>query len=188
MLIAYTFFNELLGVLVRTYPNFSFFNDVKYSHVNDIIYNIFSVIFFGYFYLVYYKLINSKKEGAWIKMLSIIVLLTYIVSCFFQNPLETNLFYAHAGASWVLIFIIYIYLRKVQREFNFFTEKYNLMFWVTIGLFSFYLVFPFLFLIGYLNFDLWEKYHLRTILRILIIIMYSFICIGFVIGRRRAFK
>ena len=187
MLIAYTFFNELLGVLVRTYPNFSFFNDLEYSYVNDIIYNIYSIVFFGYFYMVYYKLASSQQHKKWIKRLSGIVLLTYLGSCFFQNPLDTNLFYAHAVASWVLLILIYLYFKSKKSEVDSPKNKHNLMFWVSVGLFSFYLVFPFLFIIGYLRFDLWEKFHLRALLRIFILIMYCLFCTGFVMGRRRAF-
>jgi len=53
IIIAYTFFNEELGYLVRTYDEISFFQNIKYSNFNDVIYNIYAIIFFCFFYFVY---------------------------------------------------------------------------------------------------------------------------------------
>ncbi len=188
ILIAYTFFNELLGVLVRRYSDFSFFKDIKHSYVNDVIYNIYSLVFFGFFYWLYYQLIHQSNPKKWVIRLSIIVGLTYLISCLFQNPLETNLFYAHALGSWALLFFVFVYLKNLQPKLTFQRDKYNLMFWVSIGLICFYSLFPFLFLIGYLRLDIWEKYYFRTILHFLIVVMYALFCIGFIISRRRAFR
>lgn len=187
LIIAYTLVNELLGVMVKTYPDFSFFDDIKYSEHNDIIYNLYSIIFFGFFFIVYMRIVRNTKYKKWIKYIALFVLATYILSCFFQNPINTNLFYAHAIGSWGLLAGITLYFLDKKTTNTFFYQPLNLVFWISMGLIIFYSVFPFLFLIGYLNYELWEHYHFRTVLRVLIVLMYSSFIIGLIKGRRSAF-
>ncbi len=187
ILIAYTFLNELLGVLIREYPSISLFEKIEDSSYNLIIYNIYSVIFFCYFYYVYWKLIANKKFKNWIFKGAIVVLASFIISCFFQNPNNVDLFYAVSIASWFLVFSIILYALDKHLKKEKIVQKYNLVFWVSLALFIFYNVFPVIFLIGYLNYDLWVQLELRTVLRTLIIIMHGFFCIGFLVNKRRAF-
>lgn len=186
-IIAYTFFNELLGCLLRNYSDFSFFNDLKYSSYNDIIYNIFSIIYFGFFYRVFWKLVSNKKYKKWIFNISMTVMAVYLLSCFWQNPTNTNLFYAHALGSWALLFCIGLYFLEKKQNKEKIIQPSNLVFWISLGLIVFYSLFPILFLIGYLDVDTWEKYELRAVLRVLIVIMYTLIITGFIKGRRRFF-
>ncbi|MBT8298942.1 MAG: hypothetical protein KJO52_11480 [Maribacter sp.] len=188
ILLAYTFLNELLGVIIRKYPNYSLFKNVEYSEYNFILYNIFSIFFFGFFYAVYWKLISNGKYRIWIQRMSVFVLLAYLISCFFQNPINTDLYYANAIGSWALLFCIGLYFIEKRRKKESTYQPYNLVFWISVGLFVFYTIFPILFLIGYLDYDTWEKFRFRSVLRILIVLMYSFFIIGFVFGRRREFK
>ncbi|MEM9000426.1 MAG: hypothetical protein AAGB24_09180 [Bacteroidota bacterium] len=116
------------------------------------------------------------------------VLLTYVISLFFQNPIETNLYYANAIAAWVLLFCIILYFMDKKAHGVAFYQKYNLVFWISIALLSFYAFFPILYLIGYLDYDTWMKYNLRTLLKMLILIMYALFIIGFIVSRRRAFR
>ncbi len=187
MLIAYTFLNELLGVLIREYPSISLFEKIEDSSYNMVIYNLYSVIFFCFFYYVYWKLIENKKYKNWIFKGSLVVLASFVISCFFQNPLNIDLFYAVSISSWFLVFCIVLYFLDKRLKKEKLVQKHNLVFWVSLALFVFYTIFPVLFLIGYLNYDLWLKLELRTVLRTLIIIMHGFYCIGFLISRRKAF-
>ena len=186
ILIAYTFFNELLGYFIKYSDSFALFS--SRLSANELIYNVFSIVFFGYFYYTYWKIVSSQKSKNQIKSVSILVLVAYILSAFFQNPLTINLFYANAIGSWILLFIIYRYFKNLQPPLNFLVDQYNLMYLISTGLVVFYTIFPFLFLIGYLRLDIWEKYGLKTVLQILIVIMYALFCTGFIISRRRAFR
>lgn len=188
ILLAYTFLNELLGVIIRRYPDYSLFKNLEYSEYNFILYNIFSLFFFGFFYVVYWKLISNERYKKWIKRISVFVLLFYLVSCIFQNPINTDLYYANAFGSWALLFCIGLYFIEKRQNKRTIYQPYNLVFWISIGLIVFYTVFPFIFLIGYLDFETWEKFHFRTVLRILIVLMYSIFIIGFIFGRRREFN
>ena len=188
ILLAYTFLNELLGVIIRKYPNYSLFKNLEYSEYNFILYNIFSLFFFGFFYVVYWKLISNEKYRKWIQRISVIVLLTYLASCIFQNPFDTDLYYANALGSWALLVCIGLYFIEKRRLKGTIYQPFNLVFWISIGIIVFYTVFHFIFLVGYLDNDIWEKFHFRTVLRILIVLMYSIFIIGFIFGRRREFN
>lgn len=185
ILIAYTLLNELLGHLIKYSENFAFLADKTFA--NDIIYNIYDIFYYGFFYIVYWKLITQQKFKLWVKRLSIIVLLTYIISCFYQNPLEISLFYATSFASLILVITCILYRIDKGSNWEWNKEKYNLVWWVSLGLAIFHSIFPILFLLGYLRGDIWEQYELQTILRLAILIMYALFCIGFIKSRRRSF-
>lgn len=186
-IIAYTLFNELLGYFIRYYPDFSFFSNVKYTWVNEIIYNIFDLVFFSFFYYAYWKLVENTGYKKLIRKVGIAVMLTFPLSCIFQNPVDTTLYYANALASWTLLFFIFLYFKDKHNNQVSLIQPYNLVFWISTGLIIFHLTAPFLFLIGYLNYPIWLDYNLKTLLHIIIIIMYASFCIGFIISRKKSF-
>ena len=188
IIIAYTFLNEVLGFLVRNYDDISFFKNLKYSNVNEVIYNIYAIIFFGFFFHVYWLIIDDKNYKKWIVTGAVIAFLSYTISLLFQNPIETNLFYAIALSAWLLVLCIILYFKNTIRQGHKFYQSYNLMFWVSIALFIFHLVFPILFVVGYTNYDIWAKYELKSVLKVFIVIMYTLFIIGFIKGRRMAFR
>lgn len=186
-LLAYTLLNEILGYFIRYYSDFSFFSNIQDTGYNDIIYNIYDLIFFPFFFYVYWNLVKNRKYKNWIRTTSILAMLSYLISCFFQNPLDTTLFYANAIASWTLLFIIYLYFNDKYKSNLPIIQPYNLMFWISIGLLVFHLIAPILFVIGYLEYQVWTEYSLRTVLYILIILMHLSFCIGFFVSRKKAF-
>ena len=190
ILITYTFLNEFLGYMVKINPDLSFFPDLtdsSDSSINEILYNIYAVVFFGYFHWVYWNLVSSEKFKKWIVVGGFFCAISYVVSCFFQNPMNTHLFYGTAICSWILAFyvLLYFYDKKILNQKL--VQPYNLMFWVSLSLLIFYTIFPVLYVIGYLDYAVWETYHLRFFLWILIVIMYTLFIIGFIRGRRHSF-
>ena len=188
ILVAYTFFNELLGYMIRFYPDFSFFNDTKYQYNREVLYNIYAVIFFSYFYYIYWKLTLRPKFKNQIRNAAIVVGLSFIISCLFQNPMDVSLFYSISLSAFVLIYCIALYFNDQYIHYQKVIQVRNLVFWVSLGMASLYVFFPFLYLIGYLNLYIWKTYHLLTILRGLIVIMNVLIIIGFLISKRPAFR
>ncbi|SIQ34577.1 hypothetical protein SAMN05421797_1011468 [Maribacter ulvicola] len=188
MIITYTLLNEVLGYLVRTYDEITFFNELKFSNYNDVIYNIYAIIFFCFFYHVYRKLITNIKYKKWIFYGTFLMLASYIISTLFQNPLDTNLYYALAIGSYILVFCIILYFKdKREKDFNV-VQPHNLMFWVSVSLLTFYSIFPIIYIIGYTDYQTWVSFGLRAVLRALIVIMYLLLIVGFLKGRRLAFN
>lgn len=186
LIIAYTFFNELLGNVIRYNENFAFSSER--TERNQIIYNIYIIIFFLFFYFVYRSVIDNPKFKKTITWASLITLMAYLVNSFFQSPVTHDLIYANALGSLSLLLCCVLYFIDLNPPFQWKRDKYNLMIWVSLGLFLFYLLFPYLLIIGYLRFEIWQQYSLRTVLKVLIVLMYVLFCTGFIIGRRRSFR
>jgi len=186
IIIAYTFFTELLGFLIGTSEKYVFFSKLESS--NDIIYNIYGLVFFSYFHFVLWKLTNKKTYKKVISTLWIISLSSFIVNSFFQNPLTRILFHATSLAALMLVIAVLIYWLDKKSEWSWKIYKYNLMTYISGGLFIFYSVFPFIFLANFLKYDFWVKYNLGTIHKSLIVIMYSLFCFGFYISHRKTFR
>lgn len=188
IIIAYTFCNELLGYMIKYFPDYTFFNDLKDSQYNEIIYNLYDLVFFPYFYYAYWKLSSNKINRNRILWTSIIAMSSYIISCFFQNPMDITLFYAYTIASLTLLYCIFINFKEKYDAGAKIINRYNLVFWINSSLIIFYSTSPFLLIIGYTQYDLWEYYNLRLVLNILIVLMYSVLTIGFLSSSKRSFK
>lgn len=188
IIIVYTLLNELLGYFIRYTDYFSFFSISEYNKANDIIYNIYDIVFFGFFYYVFWKVLKSKKSKNWILFGSVISLAAYIVSTIFQNPFLVSLYYANAISCWILFCFTLLYFFQLKEKWDWKIQQHNLMLWISIGLAVFHLFFPFVFTTAYFNYDIWQTYHLQSILKFLIVIMYSFFCVGFILCRQKAFE
>ena len=188
MYIAYTFFTELLGYLILTYKEFSFFTDETYHWYNVIIYNIYRVIILCYFCYVFYNQLRERTHRKVALYGGIGVFVAFIISCFFQNPLYTGLFYAKTLQSVLMVALVLLYFKEKLENKNAPPLKNNLMFWVSLGLIIFHSIFPFLYLTGFLKPEIWIAYRFRDILKVLIIISYAQFLIGLLLGRRSAFR
>ena len=187
IIIAYTFFNELLGYLIRYKKDFTFFPKTELLAANDLIYNVYDIVFYSFFFMVYWKSMSSVKSKKIVLIGVVISALSYIISLFFQNPLYVLLYCASAISGWVLFFSSILYLVHLKFTLNWKLQKHNLMLWVSIGISVFYFAFPILIIVGFTNFELWEKFNLRTVLRVFILIMYTFFIIGFLKSNRKVF-
>lgn len=186
--LMYTFLTELLGYLVKYTDEFQFFSEKKYDWHNVIIFNIYSVIAFSFFFYIYWKVLQIKKHKRWVVYGGLISLLAYLISLFFQDPLHMNLYYADLTASMVLLFNIGLYVKEKWNEEGTYPIKRNLMFWTSLGLAVFHAIFPYLFLIAYEAPEIWAKFQLRDVLKVLIIFMYGTFMIGALLGRRSSFR
>ncbi|MEX0314703.1 MAG: hypothetical protein AB3N18_11040 [Allomuricauda sp.] len=186
--IIYTFFTELLGYLVKHTNEFQFFSDSRYAWHNIIIYNIYSVASFTFFYYVYWKILKDENHKKKAKYAAITALFGYLISLFFQNPFHKGLYWADLLASIVLLYMITLYFIEKRKENNYYGMKHNLLFWVSLGLIIFHIFFPFIFIAAYDFPIFYYEYHLHEFLKVLIVIMYLLFIIGFLMGKRKAFR
>lgn len=186
--VAYVIFTELLGYFILNFEEFSFFSEEEYSWHNIIIFNVYQLIMLSFFFWLYLKFIHKKAHRKYVIIAIIITALSYLVSLFFQNPLHSSLYYADIMASFTLILCIALYFKERKWEGKLDTLQYSLMFWISLGLLIFHLIVPFLFLVGYVNYEVWKVYHFRQILWVLISVMYSLFTIGLIVSKRRAFR
>ncbi|WP_222984799.1 hypothetical protein [Flagellimonas meishanensis] len=186
--IAYTFFTELLGYFIKYHEEFQFFSDERYSWRNIIIYNIYQVVAFLFFYWVYWKTLKSVHYKKWVKYGVGMMLASYIISLFYQNPFYTGLYYADIVGAVVLLICVILYLKEKKEEANPYPQRYNLLYWVSIGTLIFYLTAPYVLLVGYVRYDIWSVYGFHSILVVLIMLMYAFFIVGLLMGKRKAFR
>ena len=156
--------------------------------IQKIIYNIYQVVFFVYMFNVYRKILISKRLKKYIFYFIIISSLGYITNAILINPLINQMTYAHILGSVLMVLISLMYLREKLNEESGHLLKFNLMFWVTIGLFAFYIPFPLILTFYKIKavYGIWI--FLKPILVTSIILMYGFIIFGLLIGKRRAFR
>jgi len=186
--LMYTFLTELLGYFIKFYDEFQVVSDNKYDWYNVIVYNIYSVISFSFFYYIYWYAVKQKKYKNWIKIGAAVSLSSYIISLFFQDPFYSNLYYADLVASMILLWSILLYFKEIRLEPYLYPIKHNLMFWTSLGLAIFHIIFPYLQIIGYEAPEIWIEYEFRSILKILILFMYGTFLIGVLIHKRKAFR
>ncbi len=188
ILIIYTFFTELLGYLIKYHDDFQFFSDDRYSWHNVVIYNIYQLIFFLYFYEVFRRVTRIGRVKKWISYGSIVCVLLYLGNAILENPLHKQMAFAHIGGSLIMVCILIQYLREKQVEDLQISLKYNLMFWVSMGLLAFYSMFPMIMIAYQLNLGMGIHLYLRPLLLCLIVIMYLLIIVGLLVGKRKAFR
>ena len=188
MLIIYTFFTELLGVIIKYNNNFQFFSDGRYSWHNVIIYNVYQIVFFLFFFEVFRKVIKRQVLKKQIRYLSIFCLMAYIINAMVYNPLHNQTTYGHIIGSIIMLYILVIYFREKYMEEIPYPLKDNLLFWISMGLAVFYSIFPVISIIYLLKLDIGAQIYFRPLLLTAIVLMYCLIIIGLLAGKRKAFR
>lgn len=188
MIIIYTFFTELLGVLIKYNNNFQFFSDGRYAWHNVIIYNVYQIVFFIFFFEVYRKVAQNGTIKKQIRYLSILCILSYIANAIIYNPLHNQMTYGHIIGSLMMVYVIIQYFKEKIQEEKTQPLKFNLMFWISSGLMVFYTLFPIISVIYLLDLNIGIQIYFRPLLLTSIALMYGLIILGLLIGKRKAFR
>ena len=188
MLIIYTFFTEVLGYFIKFSDQFQFFSDDRYTWHNVVIFNAYQLVFFLFFFEVYRKLLHNTKIKRWVLYLSIVCVIAYLVNAFLYNPLHNQMTYAHIIGSLMMLFILAKYFIEKYREENPQPLKFNVMFWISIGLLAFYTTFPAMLIAYKMKVSLQIQAYFRPVLVTSILLMYGFIIFGLLVGKRKAFR
>lgn len=178
IIIGYTLTSEILGVLIRDFDSFQLIYIEGYSYYNQLIFNIFDIVFFLFFFFVYRRAVKNDINKRSILVATVLFVITAIINPFFQNALIFPQMYTIIVGSLILIICIVFYLYehislKERRP------KPNLLVWISIGLLIFYFFYPIIISIGILDSDLYQRFAMHKILRVLIVLMYGFFIVGF---------
>lgn len=143
----------------------------------------YSILSFFYFFYVFSNALTNLRFKNWIKYGAVLFIISSIINPFFQDFLLFPQMIASTVGSVVLIFSILLYLigKKSIANVN---NHQNLLFWISLGLLMFYSFYPFILLIGYFDYGLYQKLHIRTIQHVLIAVMYSCFILGFIFMKR----
>lgn len=176
MLIAYTLFTEILGILIRDYESFQIIYLDEYQYANYLIYNIYDIIFFLYFYYIFWKTFQKEKYKRIVKIGAIAYIVSAIINPFFENVFIFPQIWASTIGSLILIIILLLYSKEIRWAQD---KKNNLLVWVSTGLLIFNLFFPLIMISGRFDYDLYLKLNLKQFHYFIIVAMYSCFIIGF---------
>ncbi|MDF0706551.1 hypothetical protein [Flagellimonas okinawensis] len=188
MIIIYTFFTELLGVLIKYNNNFQFFSDGRYAWHNVIIYNVYQIVFFIFFFEVFRKVTKKPSIKKQIRYLSILCVVVYITNAIILNPLHNQMTHAHIIGSIMMVYIVVMYFLEKVSEEPAPPLKFNLLFWISSGLIIFYTLFSIISTIYLLDFDIGIQIYFRPLLLTSIALMYGLMIVGLLVGKRKAFR
>lgn len=183
ILIGYTFLTELLGNIIFQNENFQIVYENGTSFNNSIVYNIYDVIFFLYFFYVFWQIIENKGLKKIIGYGTMVFILTSLINPLFQSFLLYPQIYAISIGTLQLIICIVFYFMglKGNKPKKILTD--NLLFWICLGLLTFYPFYPYLMYAGiYQNLIYTER--LMDLHVFLITVMYSLFIIGFLRMKR----
>ena len=189
LIIGYTFLTELLGFLVKNYPEFTFFTDPRFDWHNIIIYNIYGLVTMFYFTWIYYRLLVSEK----FKRIILFGLATYLVCTviclFYQDPLHEVLLYPAIIESLSIALAALLHIKELRGIANIAPQNYNLMFWVDRGLLAFHIPFPIIYFSAVNIFrEVYLPFRFSDLHNITIAAMYVLFIIGFIRSSRPAFR
>lgn len=187
IIIAYTFFSELLGGLVRYNEDIRILFGYEYKNHNNVIYNVYHICFFSFFFYIYWKTISNQKQKKIVKYGGYLFILMNLINIIFQNPIVQSLVYAYLYGVAFLIYCTIIYFKQIFKVYTFDLLKYNLLFWVSLGLLVFHTIyFPLKILKEFFPYDYYLEF--RGVHFIIIVVMYFLFSIGFIISKRKAFR
>lgn len=179
ILIGYTLINEVLGYLIWHYNDIQLIYTEGFYAYNNLIYNIFDIIFFLYFYNVYWNSLKDQRSKRMILFGGLLFVLGSLINPFFQDFIV----FAQIGASTVgaMVLILCTILYFIQTKPSVKTNKNSdILSWISLGLLIFYPFYPFILIIGQMDYDLFQNLYVRNIQHILIALMYLSFTIGFI--------
>lgn len=189
ILLMYTFLNELFGKLIYDYEDVRLIMGPIFYN-NWIIYNIYNLIFYLYFYYIFRSYIKNEKHRKWISAGAVILLITSVINPFFQDFTYEPQLYAYIIGGIILIFCVILYALQLHESTGKWFSEYNLLSWISLGLFVFYA--------GYIPIKILRQYNafwghsehpsVRTIHISLIIIMNVCFILGFLKMRRKSLE
>lgn len=186
IIIGYTLCTEVLGVLIYNFEDFSFFTLAKYSYYNVILYNIYDLVFFPFFFYVYWSAISNNRIKSAIKFGALLFILSFFLNAITTDPLKNEMWYAYIIGATVLIISILAYLNYLRINEQTSLISSNLLFWISIGLLIFHVVYLPITIIKNIGLELkMEDFsYLKHIQLFTITVMYSCIILGFFLMRR----
>jgi len=169
-LLIYIGLNEYLGFQFKE-------NGIRY---NKIIYNIYNVISFSYLFLLYRSYLNNKKRRKIILYFILVYIISFIINGFYQNYLKQSQTVPYLIASVFLIISVVFYFIQILNSEKVLKVNKNLLFWISVGLFLFYIgIIPFRIIVNSFSNSTALNY-LFSIKFILVIAMNLCFIIGFI--------
>ncbi|WP_157418002.1 hypothetical protein [Aequorivita capsosiphonis] len=177
-ILLFTILTEFLGQYIKD----------EYGEIitNVGLFNIYYLFYFSFFFYVFMKVIEEKRFKRYIKIGIIFFWIIYLSDLIFTDIFTESFIRSYIAGAGILIFCILLYYISILQSSLVLVVKNDLLFWISVGLFLFY--------IGYIPIKIIKSWYyvyddffqmLLIIQFSLIIVMYSFFLIGFLWMKKR---
>ncbi|MDN3725041.1 hypothetical protein QRD02_11655 [Aequorivita sp. SDUM287046] len=161
---------------------------IKYDflRINYFVFNLYYLIHFSFFFYVFMAIIDDGRFKQYIRIGMGIFLLFFLSDLFFTGIGTDSFAKTYIAGAGILVFCIILYYINILQSYLVLVVKNDLLFWISVGLFLFY--------IGYIPIKIIKTWFykpdsffefLLVIQFSLIIIMYLFFLTGFLWMKKR---
>ena len=181
ILLFYTFLSELLGMIIRDTDIDLFVNEL-YANNNMLIFNIYYIISFLFFLVIYYLYLTRPRHKKTVLILIIIFAVTALVNAFYQSFLMITQVYTYVAGGLGMIICTALYFIENKTDRNQWFQQKDLLSWISLGMFIFYLVYTPIKILKQYWLMIGEYYPLwsRRLHLIVLIFMYVSFIMGFI--------
>ncbi|WP_111881211.1 hypothetical protein [Aequorivita sp. CIP111184] len=164
-----------------------YFTKYDYLVINQVIFNIYYLIHFLFFFYVFMEIIDDKRFKKYIKIGIGIFLIIFLSDLIFTNIYENSFARTYIAGAGILVLCIILYYINILQSSLVLVIKNDLLFWVSVGLFLFY--------IGYIPIKIIKTWFYKPdnffellilIQSSLVTIMYLFFLTGFLWMKKRS--
>lgn len=164
-----------------------YFTKNEYLEINYLVYNIYYLAHFSFFFYVFMAMIDDARFKKYIKIVTVVFWLFFLSEIVFTGILEGSFAKTYIAGAGILVFCIILYYINILQSSLVLVVKNDLLFWISVGLFLFY--------IGYIPIKIIKTWFykpdsffefLLLIQFSLITIMYLFFLTGFLWMKKRS--
>ncbi len=176
-ILLFTVLTEYLGLFVKT----------VLSDVNFVIYNIYYLLYFVFFLYVFMKVIREQKFKRYIEIGIGLFVVFYLRDLVFTNIYENSFTLTYIAGALILIFCIILYYISILQSSQVLVIKNDLLFWISVGLFLFYIGYLPIKIIRTWFYEIGDFFQILLLIQFsLITIMYLFFLIGFLWMKKKS--
>lgn len=164
-----------------------YFTKNEYLEINYLVFNIYYLTHFSFFFYVFMAMIDDARFKKYIKIVTVVFWLFFLSEIIFTGILEDSFAKTYIAGAGILVFCIILYYINILQSSLVLVVKNDLLFWISVGLFLFY--------IGYIPIKIIKTWFykpdsffefLLLIQFSLITIMYLFFLTGFLWMKKRS--
>ena len=141
ILLFYAFLSELLGMIIRDSENMNLFLNEFYVNNNFVIFNIYYIISFGFFLVIYYLYLKRPFHKRIMLVLGIIFTGTAITNAIYESFLTISQVYTYTVGAISMIICTGLYFIENKTQRNTWFNPRDLLSWISLGMFVFFLVY-----------------------------------------------
>jgi hypothetical protein len=164
-----------------------YMKDVIEFHNNYIVFNIYYLIHFSFLFYVFLEMIDDNRFKKYIKIGLVILWLFFLSDLIFTGIFNDSFTRTYIAGAGILIYCIILYYISILQSSLVLVVKNDLLFWVSVGLFLFYIGYLPIKIIKTWFYEADDFFNLLLVIQFsLIIVMYLFFLIGFLWMKKRS--